>query len=104
MLARIAQWQPDQGAAATARAVGVVTVFGFIARPDVHLFVKPVVTQIAARAYGYDFTYASAPNWGTYASALEFANSVGRDVRDLRPRDMIDLQSFIWVLGSDEYP
>jgi len=23
---------------------------------------------------------------------------------DLKPRDMIDLQSFIWVQGSDEYP
>ena len=26
-----------------------------------------------------------------------------RDQPDLRPRDMIDLQSFIWVMGSDEY-
>jgi len=26
------------------------------------------------------------------------------DTADLGPRDMIDLQSFIWVLGSDEYP
>ena len=24
-------------------------------------------------------------------------------VRDLKPRDMIDIQSFIWVQGSDEY-
>ena len=33
----------------------------------------------------------------------QFAETVRRDVRDLRPRDMIDLQSFIWVQGSDEY-
>jgi hypothetical protein len=33
----------------------------------------------------------------------EMAETVRRDVRDLRPRDMIDLQSFIWVQGSDEY-
>ncbi len=39
----------------------------------------------------------------SYASLLEFAEQVRRDTRDLRPRDMIDLQSFIWVLGSDEY-
>ena len=25
------------------------------------------------------------------------------DLRDLRPRDMIDIQSFIWVQGSEEY-
>jgi hypothetical protein len=24
-------------------------------------------------------------------------------VRDLSPRDMIDIQSFLWVQGSDEY-
>jgi hypothetical protein len=52
-------------------------VFGFIAQPDRHVFLKPNVTRLAAREYG--------------------------DQRDLRPRDMIDLQSFIWVMGSDEY-
>jgi hypothetical protein len=25
------------------------------------------------------------------------------DLRDLHPRDMIDIQSFLWVQGSDEY-
>jgi hypothetical protein len=28
----------------------------------------------------------------------------GKDLRDLQPRDMIDIQSFLWVQGSDEYP
>jgi len=28
---------------------------------------------------------------------------VRSDTADLEPRDMIDLQSFIWVQGSDEY-
>jgi hypothetical protein len=40
---------------------------------------------------------------GRYASLLAFAERVRDDVRDLKPRDMIDLQSFIWVQGSDEY-
>ena len=81
----------------------LVTVFGFIAQPDVHIFLKPTVTRAAARAYGFDFHYASRPAWETYASLLEFAARVRRDQRDLGPRDMIDLQSFIWVQGSDEY-
>jgi hypothetical protein len=38
-----------------------------------------------------------------YASLLEFAELIRRDLRDLRPRDMIDIQSFIWVQGSVEY-
>jgi hypothetical protein len=32
------------------------------------------------------------------------AERVRRDLSDLKPRDMIDLQSFIWVQGSAEYP
>ncbi|HKO60771.1 MAG TPA: hypothetical protein VJV03_06390, partial [Pyrinomonadaceae bacterium] len=81
----------------------LVTVFGFIAQPAIHMFLKPNVTRLAARAYAYDFQYQSRPSWDTYESLMQFATTVRRDVRDLKPRDMIDLQSFIWVQGSDEY-
>ncbi|MFN2511322.1 MAG: hypothetical protein ABR568_07740 [Pyrinomonadaceae bacterium] len=81
----------------------LVTVFGFIAQPETHIFLKPNVTRLAAREYGFPFRYISRPSWETYASLLEFAAIVRRDLRDLRPRDMIDIQSFIWVQGSDEY-
>ena len=81
----------------------IVTVFGFLAVPERHIFLKPNVTRIAAREYGFDFHYESRPTWTTYASLLAFANQVRDDLRDLKPRDMIDLQSFIWVQGSDEY-
>jgi hypothetical protein len=81
----------------------LVTVFGFLAQPDRHIFLKPNVTKLAAREYDFDFRYVSRPNWETYESLLAFAGQVRRDQRDLRPRDMIDLQSFIWVMGSDEY-
>jgi hypothetical protein len=81
----------------------LVTVFGFIAQPDIHIFLKPNVTRTAAREYGFDFHYQSRPSWETYSSLLEFAAQVRKDLRDLRPRDMIDIQSFMWVQGSDEY-
>jgi hypothetical protein len=81
----------------------VVTVFGFLAQPDRHMFLKPNVTRVAAAEYGVDFDYASKPNWATYASLLDFAMRVRADQRDLEPQDMIDAQSFIWVQGSDEY-
>ena len=66
-------------------------------------YLKPLVTKRAAERYGFEFEYSSKPQWSTYASLLEFARIVSRDVRDLRPRDQIDIQSFIWVQGSDEY-
>jgi len=82
----------------------LLTVFGFIAQPQRHVFLKPKVTRAAADAYGFPFRYKSRPNYETYESLLEFARTIRRDLRDLRPRDMIDLQSFMWVQGSDEYP
>ena len=81
----------------------LLTVFGFIARPYVHVFLKPNVTRRAAQEYGFEFEYQSSPNWRTYQSLLSFARQVKRDTRDWGPRDMIDAQSFIWVQGSDEY-
>jgi len=81
----------------------IVTVFGFIAQPATHVFLKPNVMRAAALEYGFDLRYSSRPSWKTYASLLEFAATVHRDLRDLRPRDMIDIQSFLWIQGSDEY-
>ena len=82
----------------------VVTVFGFIANPNEHIFLKPMVTKIAAKKYDYPFNYQAKPNWNTYQSLLQFADLVRKDTISYRPKDFIDLQSFIWVLGSEEYP
>jgi hypothetical protein len=84
----------------------VATVFGFIARPDRHLFLKPRATRKAAHLYGYALTYSSKPSWPQYQDLLTFAAVIRRDL-DRRPgfkaRDMIDLQSFMWVQGAPEY-
>jgi hypothetical protein len=81
----------------------VVTVFGFIAQPETHVFLKPMVTKRAAEEYGFQFQYRSRPNWDTYSSLLDFSARIMRDQRALEPRDMIDAQGFIWVQGSEEY-
>jgi hypothetical protein len=81
----------------------VLTVFGFIARPRVHCYLKPQATRRAAEACGYDLDYSSRPSWSTYNSLLDLCATVRHELADLRPRDMIDIQSFLWVLGSDEY-
>ena len=67
------------------------------------MFLKPNVTRRAAEVYGFDFVYRSKPNWETYSCLLAFADHVRKHQRALKPRDMIDLQSFVWVQGSDEY-
>jgi len=84
----------------------MVTVFGFIARPERHLFLKPRVTRKAATAYGFDFDYKPQPSWQVYERLMTFAAIIRRDLErkpGFKPRDMIDVQSFIWVQGSEEY-
>lgn len=81
----------------------VATVFGFLAQPETHLFIKPTVMKIAAQSYGWDFQYTRRPTPTAYTDALRWAAQVKRDLRDQKPRDMIDVQSFLWVQGSEEY-
>jgi len=81
----------------------VVTVFGYLAQPETHIFFKPIVTRTAALRYGFELSYASRPSWDTYSGLLDFASVISHDLSDLKPRDMIDIQSFIWVNGSSEY-
>ena len=84
----------------------VATVFGFIARPERHLFFKPRVTQRAARGYAFDLHYESKPSWTGYQRLLTFAAVIRRDLGRrpcFKARDFIDIQSFIWVQGADEY-
>jgi hypothetical protein len=81
----------------------VVTVFGFLAQPDRHIFLKPNVTRLAASRYGFEWHYQSRPVFRTYRELLLFAAQVKSDQQDLGPRDFIDVQSFLWVQGSEEY-
>jgi hypothetical protein len=37
------------------------------------------------------------------SDSLTLAKPVRSNLADLNPRDMIDVQSFLWVQGSDEY-
>jgi hypothetical protein len=84
----------------------LVTVFGFIGNPKEWIFLKPMVTKLAAKKYQFDFVYQSKPNWNTYQSLLSFASRIKKDLKTmgLVAKDYIDLQSFIWVMGSEEYP
>ena len=81
----------------------LVTVFGFIAQPDQHIFMKPQYSAHRGANLWLRARVSSYPNWGTYSRLLELAERVRRDQRALHPRDMIDIQSFLWVQGSAEY-
>ncbi len=82
----------------------LATVFGFIAQPKQHFFFKPTVTREALRRCGIQFDYTSRPSWPVYKALLDAVRRVRGEIASMRPRDMIDMQSFLWVQGSDEYP
>jgi hypothetical protein len=82
----------------------LATVFGFIAQPKRHFFFKPTVTREAFSRCGLRFEYSSRPSWPVYSAILQAVRTVRNEIASMRPRDMIDMQSFLWVQGSDEYP
>lgn len=79
----------------------VATLLPFIAQPNRHMFLKPSTTQAAAEALAFDLRYKSQPNWRTYEALLEMGKVYFNEVKHLKPRDSIDVQSFIWVAGHD---
>ena len=82
----------------------LASVFGFIAQPKQHFFFKPTVTREALRRCGVPFDYASRPSWPVYKALLDAVRNVRGEIASMGPRDMIDMQSFLWIQGSDEYP
>ena len=80
----------------------VVTVLPFLAQPDRHCLVKPSITKAAVERYGIEIGYRPEPNAETYTRWLGFANALLERLRAHGARDLIDVQSFLWVI--EKYP
>lgn len=80
----------------------VVTYLPFLWRPEKHIFLKPEVTKdFAARVqHGLEHNYDSELRLDVYESLLDLAGGIRQQFRHLGPRDMIDVQSVIWVVGD----
>lgn len=80
----------------------VVTYLPFLWRPDDHMFLKPMVTQDFAERVGHPFVhdYSPALDPAVYASLRDLMVQTAREVVDLEPRDNIDLQSLVWIVGE----
>jgi hypothetical protein len=103
--------EPSAGALAEMEAVlrlhdnarwTVATYLPFLWAPERHMFLKPQVTQDFARRVGHRFAndYQSGLNFETYESLLDLVTETEREIAVLAPRDRIDTQSFIWVIGE----
>lgn len=81
----------------------VATLFPFVALPKQHLILKPNLMKRAAQRFHFDLRYASRPNAATYAAMMSFVAWLKHELAAWKPRDLIDLQGFIWVTSSEEY-
>jgi hypothetical protein len=80
----------------------IVTLLPFLWRPEQHMFLKPEATKDFATRVGHRFASDHEPrlNLSVYESLLDLASKTDAELADLRPRDRIDVQSFIWVVGD----
>jgi hypothetical protein len=78
----------------------IATYFQFLRFPEKCIFVKPQVTADAADRCGFDIAYRPELNWPTYWKVTAFAEHLKTQIASLQPKDMIDVQSFIWVCGG----
>jgi len=82
-----------------------MTYFTFLAFPEEHMFLKPQVTKHAAALAKAELNYKSDLNWLTYSCLLDFAKYLKNELvtMEMNPRDMIDVQSFMWYITPRKY-
>ena len=66
------------------------------------MFLKPVLTQEAAKRLGFHLNYRPDPNGDTYMRLLDMAWAYHGVLTSegLSPRDLMDVQSFLWSESS----
>lgn len=80
----------------------LATYFPFMRYPDRAMFMRPMLTERAAGTLGLALNYKPELNVLTWTCLHELATQVFKKLSSearpqLRPRDMIDIQSFLWV-------
>jgi hypothetical protein len=75
------------------------TYFPYLIDPKTFMFLKPTVTQNAAELCAFELNYRPELNWQTYESVLAFSMYLKHELANLKPRDMIDVQSFMWCIA-----
>lgn len=82
----------------------ILTCFRFLLHPNVDVLIKPANLAKAAELARFEINYRPELNWLTYHSVMNFYGYVRQQIADLQPRDMIDVQNFIWCIDPDQYP
>lgn len=80
----------------------IITYLPNLWNSDKHMFLKPEKTMDFAERVGHEFAndYSASLNSEVYRSLLDLVQDTERQIAHLKPRDRIDVQSFIWVVGD----
>lgn len=81
----------------------IASYFQFLRWPETHLFIKPTITQAVASLCNKPISYRPELNWTTYAAVQRMAGELGEAIQeDLQPKDMIDVQSFMYCVVKSQ--
>jgi hypothetical protein len=75
----------------------IVTLLPFVARPDLHMLLRPRFACDVAQRLGLELAYEAEPNWSTYSALLESAGLLLEKLRPLGARDHVDVEAFMHV-------
>ena len=75
------------------------TYFLFLCHPEADLFIKPAATKSFLSLLGLSELWSPSPTPGAYADLLKLANELASSWRAYEPRDMVDIQSLIWIVA-----
>ena len=93
-LGRFCRWTE---AASLPRKWAFCTYFPFLCRPQEEIFVKPQTSQAVLGLLRSDLELGNSAHPETYGRYRALALELRRDLASYAPRDMIDIQSFLWV-------
>jgi len=78
----------------------IVTLLPFVARPDVHMLLRPRFACEAGHRLGLELAYEPQPNWSTYSALLRSAEWLLEKLRPLGARDHVDVEAFMHVVTA----
>ena len=79
----------------------ILTAYRFLLHPEADVLIKPSNLLNAAEVARFEINYRPELNWLTYSRVMIFYQYVRENLADLQPKDMIDVQNFIWCIDPE---
>lgn len=78
----------------------IVTLLPFVARPDLHMLLRPRFACEVGHRLGLELAYEPKPNWSTYSALLRSAELLLEKLQPLGARDHVDVEAFMHVVTA----